>query len=134
MSDEEDKMLSEAKAKLSEAELDALTWNIYDKTLSKVNDWICKDIENSDHLKRNDVVTYYRIIWLISSGNEIKPKVDEEESEKIKYMRKLGYSMRELARMFQRSKATIHSHIEGSLTRDEQNELLSEVIESKMGE
>jgi hypothetical protein len=126
LSDEEDRLVAEAKAKLSEAELKALTWAIYDKTIGKVNDWICEDLDRIDHSTRAEQVIFFRIIWILVNDNELQPQVDELEAEKIQYMRKTGYSIGELSRIFQRSKSTIHAHLQDSLSYQEQREIENE--------
>ena len=119
MSDEEDKLVADAKAKLSEPELKALTCHIYDKTLQKVNDWICEDLDRIDYSTRAENVIYYRVLWIIGNDNKLQLQVDNDEAEKIQMMRKIGYSIGELSRIFQRSKSTIHAHIEGSIITSE---------------
>lgn len=127
MSDEEDylgkELMQSAKAKLTPEEMKTvITW-AYNTTLGKVNDWILKDMDNIDHLNRREEIIYLRVIWLLINESKVPNHVDEDESKKIKTMRKIGFSIAELSRMFQRSKSTIHSHIEGSITDQEEREI-----------
>jgi hypothetical protein len=131
LSDEEDKLVADAKAKLSEAELKALKWAIYDKTLQKVNDWICEDLGRIDHLTRAENVVYCRVLWIIGHDNKLQPQVDEWEAEKILSMRKIGFSIGELSRIFRRSTSTIHAHIQSPITSSEEREITIEDLESK---
>ncbi|MCX6648956.1 MAG: hypothetical protein NTV61_06155 [Candidatus Bathyarchaeota archaeon] len=123
MSHEDERLIAEAKAKLSEPELKALNLAIHYKTLEMVSSWMLEDIDRIDHLKRSEDVIYCRILWILGEENEFKSQVDEWEAEKIRALRKLGMSIAELARVFQRSKSTIHDHIHDSPSLEESREL-----------
>ena len=121
MSDEEDypgkELVQAAKAKLTKEELDAVTRLVYNKTLEKVKDWICGDLDHIDHSTRAENVIYYRVLWIIGNDNKLQLQVDEGEPSRIQELRKARFSIGELARVFQRSKSTIHAHIEHDMFR-----------------
>ena len=118
-----ERLIAEAKAKLTEPELKALNLAIHRETLETVSAWILEDINRIDHLKRVENVIYCRTLWIIGEENEVKPKVDEWEANKIREIRKSGFSIAELARVFQRSKSTIHDHIHDSPSLEESRDL-----------
>jgi len=113
LSDENVKLVAEAKAKLSEAELRALARVAYDKGLEDATTWVCEDMDRLPvewRQNRRVLAAYFRIIWSIFS----KPdrEVSEDESEHIRELQKnIGFSNEELAVIFTRSKATIYHHL-----------------------
>jgi hypothetical protein len=123
LSHEDERLIAEAKAKLTEPELKALTLAIHHKTLEMVSFWMLEDVDRIDHLKRVENVIYCRILWILGEENEFKSQVDEWEAEKIRGLRKAGFSIAEIARVFQRSKSTIHDHIQDQPSLEESREL-----------
>lgn len=127
-------LVESAKTKLSKEELNALTARAYELTLERVDGWICEDIDRIGRMTRAENVIYCRLLWIIGQGNRLTPQVEEWEASRIQDLRKAHFSISELARVFQRSKSTIHAHLTGPFTSEEEREVLVDRYNEKLKE
>jgi hypothetical protein len=76
-----------------------------------VLDIIEKDL-NIIKLNHDQALAYYRLMWLIEQEGKQSFHVEPNESKKAKLLRQIGFTIRDLAFIFQRSTKTIHEHVQ----------------------
>ncbi len=73
-------------------------------------DLIEKDLNESSPSKEQ-ILVYCRLLWLIGNDGIQTKQVEPDESEKMKTLRAIGHTIREVAFIFQRSTKTVHEHV-----------------------
>jgi hypothetical protein len=80
-----------------------------DLTRVKVANELVAELEKWNKVSNDQLMTAYRLIWIINNPGPPPFHVDNDERNLIKLTKKIGLSMAQIAFVFDRSTATIFS-------------------------
>ena len=120
---------------MAQVQEDEESFKVFERTMKYFTQKIIDDMhraEKHERWSRGAAMAYLRVLYMAANAFKQERQVDDAEHDQMTLLREAGFSIGELAFIFDRSKSTLHTHVKNvrGLTITEERDLLREEMEA----